>query len=75
MDTSTELDIFCKNVKTLRNTKKLSKRKMAKILGIGTISLTSIENGIVPPRLSFEVVFKIKCHFGITLEDLFKKIL
>ena len=26
-------------------------------------------------ELSCEVVFKIKCHFGITLEDLFKKIL
>ncbi|MBQ8403580.1 MAG: helix-turn-helix transcriptional regulator [Clostridia bacterium] len=75
MDTSMELDIFCKNIKTLRNIKKLSKRKMAKILGIGVKSLTSIENGVIPPRLSCEVAFEIKRHFGITLEDLFKKIL
>lgn len=46
-----EIDIFLKNISYLRKHNKLSKRKMAEILGIGVKSLNKIENGELPPRI------------------------
>ena len=32
---------------------------------------TEIEKGIIPKKLSLEIVFRIKNHFGITPKDQF----
>ncbi len=64
--------IFCANVKELRKKNNLSKREMAKRLGIGVKSLTLIENGIIPPRLNCEILFYIRKSFGVKPSDLFR---
>ncbi len=66
-----ETRIFCENVKYLRAVNELSKSEMAQILGISVKSLTSIEEGVVPPRLSCDVVFKIQDRFGIAPTNMF----
>ncbi len=65
MKTNEMFDFFCKNVKIIREQNHLSKKEMAKILGIGLKSLSSIENGKIPPRLKAEVLIKIYRYFGI----------
>ncbi len=50
---------FCENIKQLRRIKGLSKKEMAKKLGISIPSLTKIENGIMPPLLRSSVFFKL----------------
>ncbi|MBQ7037463.1 MAG: hypothetical protein IJN74_08285 [Clostridia bacterium] len=40
---------------------------MAKILGIGIKTLNKMEQGVLPARLSVEVLFRIKERFGVSL--------
>lgn len=70
-----EIDIFLKNISYLRKHNKLSKRKMAEILGIGVKSLNKIENGELPPRIGVNVFFKIEKNFGISPKNLFSGLL
>lgn len=58
------------NVSYLRKELNISKNKMAEILGIGVKTLTKIEQGILPPRLSVKVLFKIQQCFGIPVSVL-----
>ena len=45
---------------------------MAKVLGIGTKTLTEIENGILPPRLSCDILIKVYEVFHILPNMMFK---
>ena len=69
-----EAHLFCKNVKALRQREKLSKKEMAKRLGIGVGSLTRIENGTIPPRLRCNVLVKIHICFGVLPEQMFSPV-
>ena len=64
------VEIFTSNVVWLRKTNSLSKVKMCKILGIGYGSLNKIEKGILPPKLSVDVIFRIARYFGISAGNL-----
>ena len=66
-----EFQYFCKNVKRLRDEHNLSKKQMAKIMGVGTKTLTSIENGVIPPRASADIIFKLCDYFCINAQELF----
>ena len=55
------------NILYLRKSNHISKREMAEILGIGIKTLTKLEQGVLPARLSVEVLFRIKDHFGVSL--------
>ncbi len=66
-----EYDCFMHNVAWLRIKHGLSKRKMARILGIGLQTLNKIENGEIPPNLSVDVVFEIYSNFGVSPKNLF----
>ena len=66
--------IFCQNIKKLREREKLSKKDMAKRIGIGVKSLTMLENSILPKRLTCEIVFKIQDEFNIHPKNIFKPI-
>ena len=65
--------IFCYNVAMLRKQHHLSKKQMAKILGIGIGSLNKLESGILPPRMDVKVAFNIFDAFDIHPKDLFGK--
>ena len=66
MENKYYLNTFCNNIVNLRKIFRLSKREMAKKLRIGVKSLTMIESGQVPKRLSVEVLFWVHENFGIT---------
>ena len=67
-----EMDVFCQNIKTLRERHCLSKKEMAKILGIGVKSLTKIEQGIIPTRASTNIIFHLSHCFDVQPHNLFK---
>lgn len=66
--------IFCENIKKLRKKESLSKKEMAKRLGIGTSSLTMLENGEIPKRLTCKIVYKIQEEFDILPQNMFKRL-
>ena len=61
---------FCENMKALRHAHRLSKRAMAKRLEIGGGSLTTIEKGTIPPRLSCDILLRVYREFGILPSEL-----
>lgn len=65
------MKVFIENVMFIRKHSGISKKGMAKLLGIGVGSLNKIEKGEIPPNLSVEVIFNIHRHFGIHPKDLF----
>ncbi len=71
MDNDYQLKILCTNIRILRVKNGLSKKKMAKILGIGISSLCRLEAGEVPPRLGSNMLMRIRDHFQISISSLF----
>ena len=65
-----EIQIFCDNIKILRRHNKLSKTAMCKIMRIGIRSLNSIEKGILPPRISCEVLIRACNYFSVLPKDM-----
>lgn len=61
------IKIFSQNVMYLRKSHNITKKEMVKILGIGINSLNKLEQGILPPRLSVKILFRIRNYFGIPL--------
>ena len=59
------INILAQNMRVLRENNGLSKKEMAKRLGIGVCSLSKLESGILPKRLSVEVIFVIERDFGV----------
>lgn len=70
--TSKAMQRFMKNITQLRKQHGLSKKAMAKILGIGVGSLTMIERGEMPKRLSGNAIYGAVHHFGISVDTLFE---
>ena len=71
-DTYKELEILMKNIEYIRNKNMLSKKEMAKILGISTNTLNKIENGIISKRITVEIIYRIYKTFGILPSQQFK---
>ena len=65
-----EFKILCENVKKLRMKERLSQKEMASLLGIGIYSLKKLENGILPPRLTWRFLLSIHENFGIFPSDM-----
>ena len=68
-----QLLILCDNVRFLRKREGLSQKEMAKRLKVSVRSISMIEKGIIPDRLSCEIIFNIYFEFGISPNDLLKK--
>lgn len=67
-----EIIIFCKNISYLRKKNNLSKTEMCKTIKIGLKSLNLIEIGIIPPKISCEIIFNISKAFHIEPKNLFE---
>ena len=63
---------FLYNIAWLRRRYKLSRRDMAKILGIGILSVKKIEKGKLPKKLTVNAIDNIYAVFGVLPEDQFK---
>lgn len=70
MSMEKEVHIFCENVKYLRSANNLSKTAMAKKMGVCRKTLESIEQGIVPKKMTCKVLFNIYTNFGIEPPDM-----
>lgn len=57
---------FSHNVKYLRLHNHLSKKSMAKVLGIGTKTLSKIEQGEFPPNTSIRIFYRIHQYFNLS---------
>jgi len=55
----------------LRKKHRLSKKALAKRLGIGVKSLSTLESGVIPPRMSINAVFQLCTVFHILPRALF----
>ena len=64
------VEILLHNIRWLRKHHGLSKREMAKRLGIGLWSLNKIEKGELPPRLHCDILFAVQRVFGVSCEEL-----
>ena len=71
MKNSENFSLFSQHIKHIRNEAGLTQKEMAHILGIGVSTLSKIEKGVLPPRLSCSVIVRIHQHFGIHPKDLF----
>ena len=71
MNHRADRSIFCDNVKKIRELHHLSLQEMAEKLHIGVRSLSMIENGILPPRLSVKIIFLLCRNFEIYPSQLF----
>ncbi len=56
---------LCQNIKDLREFYGISKKSMSKLLGISTKSLTILENGYIPKRMSVNIIIRICNIFNI----------
>ena len=72
MDSTETSDIqnLLHNITFLRKHHNLSKKKMARLLHIGIPTLNKIEIGVLPDRLSAEVLVYLANYFGYTTDDL-----
>lgn len=61
-----------KNIKRLRQQKKLSQEKLARLTDISLNTLTKIESGFTK-RPSVQTIKKIADALGITIDELFRK--
>ncbi len=68
-ETDQEFENFIHNIIWLRKQHGLSKKEMAKILGIGMKSMEKIEKGEIPPRLGINAMVNILNAFGVALQD------
>ena len=69
--TDKELRYLLNNIELIRKEKLLSKKSMAKILGVSVKTINKIEQGVFPPRLSVSVIFKLHNNFGVLPYELF----
>ncbi len=65
---------LCKNIKELREFYGISKKSMSKLLGISIKSLTNLENGYIPQRMSVDVIIHICNIFNIMPSFILKEL-
>lgn len=58
------------NIAWLRKHHAISKRKMAKILGIGIATLNRIESGELPSSLGGGALVRMYAYFGVRTDEL-----
>jgi len=74
MNTDTEIQVFCKNIRALRKREGLTQREMAAVMRIGVGSLRKIEVGVLPPRLGTDAIINLARNFHIKPSKLFEHI-
>lgn len=69
-----QVTTFCNNIKKIRKAHNLSQKQMAEICKISVASLRKIENNILPPRLTVEILFNLCEYFNYSASELFSDI-
>lgn len=66
-----DVQIFCENVRWIKEKEGLSDRQLASILQIGLYSTRKLLKGELPGRMSVDVVFHIARHLGCRPSEVF----
>jgi len=74
MESGKAIKLLGENLIKLRIAHGLTKREMAKCIGIGVASLRKLEQGLLPPRLCCDIFDRIYEQFGITADRIFREI-
>ncbi|MBE6654855.1 MAG: helix-turn-helix transcriptional regulator [Ruminococcaceae bacterium] len=75
MNYKKETQFFCENIKYLRKKHSLSLTSMAKKMGVSKKTLESIEQGVIPERMTCRVLFNISKNFGIEPPEMLSEFL
>ena len=67
------INIFTENVTYLRKVNNLSLKQMSEILNISTYNIKKLEQGILPPKLKVDVLFKVQHYFAISPQIIVSK--
>lgn len=70
MSVEEQCTALCRNVTALRKQHGLSKREMAKILGVGVNTLTQMEQGNLPKSFRAGALLRIQDRFGVSIQSL-----
>ena len=62
---------FCSNIRYLRKTHGLTQAQMADIMGVSISTVRLLENGTLPKRLSYVVLFPLCEYFDLSYDALF----
>ena len=62
---------FCNNIRYLRKTHGLTQAQMADIMGVSISTVRLLENGTLPKRLSYVVLFPLCEYFDLSYDALF----
>ena len=62
---------FCSNIRYLRKTHGLTQAQMADIMGVSVSTVRLLENGTLPKRLSYVVLFPLCEYFDLSADALF----
>lgn len=71
-ETKIQLLNMCNNIKFLRKKHNLTKKAMAERLKISTRSLSMLEKGIIPSRLSCAFLFYVFNEFDVPPKKIFE---
>lgn len=65
------IEIFCRNIRTLRERSRLSEQELAERLALPAASVAQLEKGTLPEGLELEALVRLGTEFGISLKDMF----
>ena len=71
MKHNNEIYNFCRNVLYLRKKHGLTQVQMAKIMNVGVGTVRLLERGVLPPRLSADVLWRLHDYFHLSVSQLF----
>lgn len=63
---------FCNNIYCLRKNNHFSKAEMCRRIKVSIKTLSLLENGIIPPKISCEIIFNVSKEFNIKPKELFE---
>lgn len=67
------IQIFCRNIRSIRLARNLSIPEMARILELREELLVLLESGVLTEEMDVTILFNIYEHFGIKPSQLFGK--
>ena len=72
MTVTNKISVFCENLRRLRKEANLTKKEMARKLGISVYLLSQIEKGKVSNRITVNLILRVYSEFKILPSELFE---
>ena len=66
-----EFNQMCKNIKLLREKKKISRKELSKASGVSEYMIGNFEKGIITERMNVEHLFRLCNFFDVKIHEIF----